>query len=92
VALASSQSCIGHFCPRGAARRRDVDVALLFERANATPLGQKGRMNITKNLGMLLLAIYLILAGVTLLFHITIPTIFMGILALAAGILILIGK
>lgn len=53
---------------------------------------QKDRMNITKNLGMLVLAIYLILAGITLLFHITIPTIIMGILALAAGILILIGK
>jgi hypothetical protein len=49
-------------------------------------------MNVTKNLGMLLLAIYLILAGITLLFQITIPTIVMGILALAAGILILIGK
>jgi hypothetical protein len=49
-------------------------------------------MNITKNLGMLLLAIYLILAGITLLLQITIPTIIMGILALAAGILILIGK
>jgi hypothetical protein len=55
-------------------------------------LPQKGAMNITKNLGMLLLAIYLILAGITLLLHITIPTIIMGILALAAGILILIGK
>jgi hypothetical protein len=53
---------------------------------------RKDAMNITKNLGMLLLAIYLILAGVTLLFHITIPAIFMGLLALAAGILILIGK
>lgn len=53
---------------------------------------QNGAMNITKNLGMLLLAIYLILVGITLLFHITIPTIIMGILALAAGILILIGK
>jgi hypothetical protein len=63
-----------------------------LERANALALSQKGRMNITKNLGMLLLAIYLILAGITLLFHITIPTIIMGILALAAGILILIGK
>jgi hypothetical protein len=49
-------------------------------------------MNITKNLGMLLLAIYLILVGITLLLHITIPTIILGILALAAGILILIGK
>jgi hypothetical protein len=55
-------------------------------------LPEKGAMNITKNLGMLLLAIYLILAGITLLFHIAIPTIVMGILALAAGILILIGK
>jgi hypothetical protein len=50
-------------------------------------------MNITKNLGMLLLAIYLILAGIGLLFHtIVIPAIVMGILALAAGILILIGR
>ena len=52
---------------------------------------KKSRMNITKNLGMLLLAIYLILVGITLLFH-TIPTLVMGILALAAGILILNGK
>jgi hypothetical protein len=49
-------------------------------------------MNITKNLGMLLLAIYLILIGITMLFHITIAPIVMGILALASGILILIGK
>jgi len=49
-------------------------------------------MNITKNLGMLLLAIYLILAGLMSLIHIGIPAIIMGILALAAGILILIGK
>jgi len=49
-------------------------------------------MNITKTLAMRLLAIYLILAGITLLFHITIPTIVMGILALAAGILILVGR
>jgi hypothetical protein len=55
-------------------------------------LPQTSGMTITKNLGMLLLAIYLILAGITLLFHITIPTIMMGILALAAGILILIGR
>jgi hypothetical protein len=49
-------------------------------------------MNITKNLGMLLLAVYLILAGLMSLVHITIPAIIMGILALAAGILILLGK
>jgi hypothetical protein len=49
-------------------------------------------MNITKNLGMLLLAIYLILVGIMALVHLAIPVILTGILALAAGILILIGK
>ena len=50
-------------------------------------------MTITKNIGMLLLAIYLILAGIGLLVHtIVIPAVVMGILALLAGILILIGK
>jgi hypothetical protein len=61
-------------------------------RANALALPQKGRMNITKNLGMLLLAIYLILVGIMALVHVAIPVIVTGILALAAGILILIGK
>ena len=47
----------------------------------------------TRNLGMLLLAIYLILAGLGLLIHtIVIPAVVMSILALAAGILILIGR
>ncbi len=46
-------------------------------------------MIITKNLGMLLLAIYL---GITLLVHIAIPVLVTGVLALAAGILILIGR
>ncbi|HEY5991653.1 MAG TPA: hypothetical protein VIU10_03665 [Candidatus Udaeobacter sp.] len=49
-------------------------------------------MNITKNLGMLLLAVYLILVGIMTLFHVTIGAIVMGILALVAGILILLGK
>ena len=49
-------------------------------------------MTFTKNIGMLLLAIYLILAGLGLLIHIIIPSVIMGILALAAGICILIGK
>jgi len=49
-------------------------------------------MDITKNLGMLLLAIYLIIVGITVLVHIVIPVVVTGILALAAGILILIGK
>jgi len=49
-------------------------------------------MNFTKNIGMLLLAIYLILAGLGLLIGLGIPTILMGILAVAAGVLILIGR
>jgi hypothetical protein len=50
-------------------------------------------INITKNLGMLLLSIYLILVGLMALVpSIVIPVIVMGILALAAGVLILIGK
>jgi uncharacterized membrane protein HdeD (DUF308 family) len=64
-----------------------------FERANATGLPQEEAMTITKNLGMLLLAIYLILVGITALVHtIAIPVIVTGILALVAGILILIGR
>jgi hypothetical protein len=49
-------------------------------------------MNFQKNLGLLLLAIYLILVGIMSLFAVAIPPMLMGILALAAGILILIGK
>jgi hypothetical protein len=49
-------------------------------------------MNFTKNIGMLLLAIYLILAGLGLLFAIVIPSVLMGILAVLAGVFILIGK
>lgn len=49
-------------------------------------------MHITNNLGMLLLAIYLILVGLAGLVAIAIPGILMAILALAAGILILIGR
>jgi len=47
---------------------------------------------ITKNIGMLLLAVYLILVGITSLFHIAIGAIVMGVVALIAGVLILIGK
>lgn len=49
-------------------------------------------MNFTKNIGMLLLAIYLILVGLMSLVSFVIPGIVMGILALLAGIFILIGK
>ncbi len=66
-------------------------AASVFLRAKATGLPQNRRM-ITKNIGMLLLAIYLILVGITSLFHVGIGAIVMGIVALLAGILILIGR
>lgn len=50
-------------------------------------------MRFPSNIGMLLLAIYLILVGlVTVLPSIAIPAIVLGILALASGVLLLIGK
>lgn len=51
-------------------------------------------MRITQNMGMLLLAIWLILTGLIMLLGLSfqgLPLI-MGILALAAGILILLGR
>jgi hypothetical protein len=60
-------------------------------RAKPTDLLQNRRM-LTKNIGMLLLAIYLILVGITTLFHIGIGAVVMGVVALIAGVLILIGK
>ena len=63
-----------------------------LKRANAPTLPQERAMNITKNLGMLLLAIYLILVGIMALVHVAVPVIVTGVLALAAGILVLIGK
>ena len=62
-----------------------------FKRATAWALLQKRHM-ITKSIGMLLLAIYLILVGITTLFHVAIGSIVMGVLALVTGILILVGK
>jgi hypothetical protein len=49
---------------------------------------------ITKNLGMLLLALYLILVGIIGIFGMTLgaASILLPILALVAGILILLGK
>ena len=51
-------------------------------------------MNIVKNLGMLLLAIYLIVVGLIGLFGMSLGqlSILVPILAIVAGVLILIGK
>ena len=51
-----------------------------------------GSMNFTKNLGMLVLAIFLIVYGIATTFTIAIPVVLLGVLALIAGVLILIGK
>ncbi len=47
---------------------------------------------IRKNLGMLVLAIYLILVGLAGLVTFSMPAIVMPVLAIAAGILLLLGK
>lgn len=44
------------------------------------------------SIGMLLLAIYLILVGIIQLAGVAIPGIVMGILAIVAGVLLLIGR
>jgi hypothetical protein len=55
-------------------------------------LENKTPMNFTKNIGMLLLAIYLILVGLMSFVAIPIPAIVLGILAILAGVMILLGK
>lgn len=45
-----------------------------------------------RNVGFILLSIYLILQGLILLAAIGIPSVVMGILAIAAGIFILLGR
>jgi len=49
-------------------------------------------MTITRNIGMLLLAIYLILVGIIAIAGLAIPPVLAGVLALLAGIFILIGR
>jgi hypothetical protein len=49
-------------------------------------------MTITRNIGFLLLAIYLILIGIIGLTAVAIPGVVLAVLALIAGIFILIGR
>jgi len=49
-------------------------------------------MRFTGNIGFILLAIYLILVGLGILAGVAIPAIIMGILAIASGIFLLIGR
>lgn len=59
-----------------------------------TPHTSEADMNFTKNIGMLLLAIWLILSGAFALFGIVFSheAIVMGVLALVAGVFVLIGR
>ena len=56
--------------------------------------GRRRTMNIVKNLGMLLLAVYLIVVGLIGLFGMSLGqlSILVPILAIVAGVVILIGK
>jgi hypothetical protein len=74
-------------------RRRDPPLPKRFARDNLPRRGTIVPM-ITKNLGMLLLAIYLILVGLIGIFGISLgaASIVLPILALVAGIMILLGK
>ena len=49
-------------------------------------------MRFTRNIGMLLLSIWLILTGLMMVVSLAIPPVIMGILAIAAGVFILIGR
>ena len=50
------------------------------------------KLNFTNNIGFILLAIYLILVGISALVGMIMPSIVFGILALLAGIFILLGR
>ena len=49
-------------------------------------------IRVTRNTGMLLLAIWLILVGVTGIVSLAIPPIVTAVIALVAGVLILLGR
>lgn len=60
----------------------------------ATCIAKGVTMRLTRNVGMLLLAIWLILSGLIPLLHLTFSGLgmVMAILAIAAGVLILVGR
>jgi len=67
------------------------DAGATFRRAKPARLPHKEAMTITKNLGMLVLAIYLICVGLVGLAGLNLGMV-TAILAIVAGILILIGR
>ena len=49
-------------------------------------------MKLTKNLGMLLLGIWLVVTGIMEVVSVPIPAVLLGLLAIAAGVAILMGR
>jgi hypothetical protein len=49
-------------------------------------------MNVTRNIGMLLLALYLIMVAVGLIWAIITPSVVLGVVALLAAVFIIVGK
>ncbi len=49
-------------------------------------------LNVTRSAGMLVLAVYLIIIGLVGLTHLAVPLMVTAVLALVAGVLILIGR
>jgi hypothetical protein len=58
----------------------------------ATRKGEKMAVNFQRNIGMLLLALWLILYGLAGMIALALPAPLMAVLALLAGILILVGR
>jgi len=75
----------------GCAEKSTADLTLVAGRSRGVEVtGKKGRESMS--VGMILLALWLILQGLPLIVRFVIPNKVMGILALLAGILILIGR
>ena len=78
-------------CVSGERKSEKEDQKKKFHRIERSH-GTLMNFNFTKNIGMLLLAIYLIVIGLSTISAIAISGVITGVLALAAGIFILIGR
>jgi hypothetical protein len=69
-----------------------VSLFRLYQNPDLTSTLFRRDSYMIRNLGFILLAIYLILVAVALIFSILTPSVLLGIIALAAAVFILIGK
>jgi hypothetical protein len=58
----------------------------------ARPSGGRMALNVTRSAGMLVLAVYLVIIGLVGLLQLPVPLMVTAVLALVAGILILMGR